>query len=352
MATTDQYLYSIGYMLKDHLVKDLEKTLKTRVSQFEITGIESQERFGATGSLIIAKYKINTDLGNFQQHLAIKFNPSKESSLEELKNAILLENRFFSFPQFGVPKVLFMSTSDPNVMIYEGVEGINYDEINEKGHLPFLAGQLLSLIHGGEIRPVQEELYRDLARILGRKLAVTGKELEISQVMGAAFNSIQHASSGCNAFSDFHQSNVMVTFSDSKPIKMWVIDPEFMQEGSFDRMEDVGTFFGFQFLKEYQQTGGYDQSKIDLIQFLRGYDMVFEQFSGRRLYEIYPHGLPIHFFIAFWTLMDALDLANNRLGDTTFSHPEIQDRIQFALQFLKDKSFIEFVNNEITRKRR
>ncbi|RMG20852.1 MAG: hypothetical protein D6732_28240 [Methanobacteriota archaeon] len=350
MATTDQYLLSIGHMLKDHLVDELEKFYRRKVNHFDIHSIQSQERFGATGSLIIAKYSISTDIGDFDRHLAIKFNPSKESALEELKNAILLENQFFSFPQFGVPKVLFMSTSDPNVLIYEGIEGINYDEIEEKGKLPYLAGQLLALIHGGEIRPVQEELYRDLARILGRKLATTGKELEISQAMGGAFNTIQQASSGCNAFSDFHQSNVMVTFSDGKPIKMWVIDPEFMQEGSFDRMEDVGTFFGFQFLKEYQIAGTYEQAKIDLLQFLRGYDSIFYQLSGRRLFEIYPHGFPIQFFIAFWVLMDGLDLAENRLNDPTFSHPEIQDRIDFALKFLRDQSFINFINKEMTKK--
>lgn len=350
MASTDQYLKSLGFMLKDFFVDGLEKKFKRKLTHFDITGIESTERFGATGSLIIAKYYITTNFGDFVRHLAIKFIPTKESSLQELKNAIILENKFFSFPEFGIPKVLFMSTTDPNVMIYEGIEGTNYDDIPEKGPLPYMAGQLLSLIHGGQIRPVNEELYRDLARILGRNLAPTGKELEISKGMGMAFNLIQNSSSGCNAFSDFHQSNVMVTFADGRPIKLWVIDPEFMQEGSFDRMEDVGTFFGFQFFKEYQQTGSYSNSVVDLISFLKGYDAVFHQLSGRNLFEIYPNGLPIPFFIGFWALMDALDLANNRLKDSSFSHPEISSRIDFSLKLLGDTTLVDRVMKEISRR--
>ncbi len=223
-------------------------------------------------------------------------------------------------------------------MVYEGVEGINYDEVENKGELPYLAGKLLALIHGGNIRPVDEELYRDLARILGRNLALTGKEYEISHAMGTAFETIKHASSGCNAFSDFHQSNVMVTLNNGKPQKLWVIDPEFMQMGSFDRMEDAGTFFGHQFYLEYRETGQYERSLNDMIKFLLGYDSIFKQLTQRRLYEIYPHGIPITFFIGFWALMDALDLLNNRLENATPEHPEILSRIDFALQFLGDSS--------------
>ncbi len=335
------YVHPVIKMLEPYIRAEAGKHFGQEVEVLELGEIKSKEKFGATGSLLIVSIEFVTEFGPYLSSLAIKFVPSKASAMLELKNATLLENQFFAFPQFGIPKILLATTDNPVVLIYEGIEGINYDEIPRKQDLPKWAGKMLALIHGSEIRPVDDSLYRDLARILGKSLEHTGMEVQISNAMGRAYQNIQQSYSGCNAFSDFHQSNVMVTYANSTPIKMWVIDPEFMQVGSFDRMEDVGTFFGFQFLMEYIETGEFVRATLDLLKFLDGYNEILFQLTGRKLYEIYPNGIPVPFFIAMWALMDAIDLAVNRIGNNSYSHPEVVNRLNFAVALLNNQKFHE-----------
>jgi len=247
-----------------------------------------------------------------------------------------LDIKFRTAPEFGVPKVIFSSTSDPTLIIYEGIEGTNYDELEANGK-EVEAGKLLATIHGKDTRPVQTEIYRNLMRMIGSHLSVLGREQEISNLLTHHFERMTDAMSGTNPFSDFHQSNVMMSLYQDQITKAYVIDPEFMQKGSFDRMEDVGTFFGAQALEEYNQSGRITDTLQELHDFLEAYQHKVVEMGGYRWKDMYPRGNPLGFFIAQWALMDALDYALNRGGN--FQSPEVQQRVNFVIFLLQQVDF-------------
>jgi hypothetical protein len=343
----EQVVQSILPLFKNQFVEQIAEKYQTLIEDFEFVGTTTNQKFGATGSLLITDVQIKANVANeikdYKIRIAIKFTDDQRSATLEMKNSLLLENKFFSYPEFSTAKLLYGSTEEPITLVYEGLEGRNYDEIEGITDKSFYAGKLLAIIHGPELKQVDDALYQNLARMLAQHLEPTGKEVEISHGLKNAYEQISGMPSGCNPFSDFHQSNVMIQLSsdNSQIAKMYVIDPEFMQVGRFDRMEDTGTFFGSQFLSEFANTGSINQSIKDFVEFCKGYNSVIAPNNGATLNQIYPKGVPIQFTIALWTLLDTIDFVLNRTDDKSFNSPEVDIRIKFVLYILNSNELYE-----------
>lgn len=337
----EQTVQSILPFLHEYFTGLARSSIDPSINHVEFISTATKERRGVSGSVLISDVVYSARNEMRTKTIALKFFNDKSSALNELKNAMELVIKFKSVPEFGIPDVIFASTESPILIIYEGVTGTNYDELNipKKARE---AGRLLATIHGAQIRPVNTDLYLNLIRMMGTHLAPTGKEKEIANSLRYHYDKLQGAKSGCDPFSDFHQSNVMISHVGEEIMKAYVIDPEFMQKGSFDRLEDVGVFFGMQLLEEYRSNNSLNDGLKSINEFFRGYNSKMKELGSISLSEIYPRGCPLSFFIAQWALMDSLDIAINRGGD--LSSPEVTLRIDFAL-FVLNNDQIRFPNS-------
>ena len=112
-----------------------------------------------------------------------------------------------------------------------------------------------------------------------------------------------------------------------------------MEKGNFDRMEDMGVFFGKQLLDEYMEKGEITKGIRDVHEFLWGYEKKNIENGGLKMSDIYRHGCPISFFIAIWVLMDTYEqVMVSHDGD--FSAPETQKRVDFVFHILNNDFFV------------
>jgi hypothetical protein len=339
----EQTVQTMLPILKNHFLEKAKKEFQAKIENLEFTATQTTERAGASGRVLISNIYYKTEHGEAIETVALKFFENTNSAITEIRNAMVLEIKFRAAPEFGIPKVIFASTKDPVLIIYEGIQATNYDEL-DMDKKAWEAGRLLATIHGTEIRPVDKTLYRDLQRMIGVQLAETGFEQIISQGMGYYYQQLENAYSGCNPFSDFHQSNVMIkSFNDYHIGKVYVIDPEFMQKGSFDRLEDVGTFFGFQLFQEFEKSNSITQGLEDVNEFFEGYQSKQLEMGGVPWNQMYPSGCPLPFFLAQWALMDALDMVINRGGD--LKSPEALTRLNYAKYILQLENVFQFPKN-------
>ncbi len=324
------------HLIQEYLIEVASKQFRAPVYNLQLTATQTKQRFGASGQLLISDIYYDTEYGENSTNIAFKYFNEEAGALVELKNSIELDFRFKSHPHFATPKLIFASTKDPVLLIYEGINAINYDEIevtNKASH----AGELLAAIHRGNPKPVNKDIYKGLARMIGKYIEATGLEKKISDGLGRIFNKMENAMSGCDPFSDFHQSNVMLSTQDDLINKVYIIDPEFMQKGRFDRLEDVGTFFAFQLLNEYKETKSIKNGLREVNEFLKAYQRLNLIQQGLTWKQMYPNGCPLSFFVAQWAIMDSLD-KSMRL-QKVITDPELLLQIKFADYILSTDPF-------------
>ncbi len=308
------------------------------VNDINVYWTETKRKVGVTGEVFISKIYYHTEYGDYQATIAFKYYLDEGNILPEIKNALELDIRFKSSPEFGVARLLYTSTKDPIMAIYEGIPGINYDEI-AFSNKAYYAGRILAELHTHKTKNVDLQTYKTLAQLIAMKFAVTGKEREISLGLGKTLRKIDGRLSGCNTHGDFHQSNVMLHISDNEVMKTYILDPEYMQKGNFDRMDDMGTFFGDQLLQEYLETGDIRNGINDVYLFLNGYNRRLLENGGKSLKEMYPQGNPLTFFVSQWALMKILDDAN-RYYSEDITNPTGTKYLNFVLYILNRDPFI------------
>ncbi|MCE7737008.1 MAG: hypothetical protein GPJ54_19135 [Candidatus Heimdallarchaeota archaeon] len=335
----EQTVQTMLPILKNHFYEMAQRKFRAKINQLEFTATQTTERAGASGRVLISNIYYKTEYGEATETVALKFFENTNSAITEIRNAMMLEIKFRAAPEFGIPRVIFASTKDPVLIIYEGIQATNYDEI-EIEKKAWEAGRLLATIHGSEVRPVDKTLYRDLQRMIGAQLAETGFEQQISNGMGYYYQMLENAHSGCDPFSDYHQSNVMIRTINSEISKVYIIDPEFMQKGSFDRLEDIGTFFGYQLFQEFEEKHHVNTGLKDIHEFFVGYQSKMHEMGGPNWKQIYPDGCALPFFLGQWALMDALDMVINRGGN--LKSPEALTRLNFAKYVLQLENAFQF----------
>ena len=125
---------------------------------------------------------------------------------------------------------------------------------------------------GYDPRSVIIDIYEELFRRL--ILTIFGgeeKEQEIMEKSKILLDMVSNSQGGSDSFGDFHQSNLMIrTTPQGEIVNIAIIDPTFWMQGSFDRFEDIGTFFGRQALIEYRTTNTMLSTISDIKQFIEG----------------------------------------------------------------------------------
>ena len=325
----EEIVQSNLHLIEHYLIDKASKYFLAPIDTIQIIETKTRQKIGETGQVLISTILYDTPLGPTTTEVAFKYFESVANLMAEIKNSIELDVLFKTSPEFGTPKLLFASTRDPALVIYEGIDAVNYDELDYEAK-PTFAGRLLAEVHQPINKNINFEVYKSFSRQLANRYESVDLETKISHAMGRLTDRIEHMSSGCNPFNDFHQSNLMMSVIHDQVSKTYLLDPEFMSKESFDRMEDIGVFFGQQLLNEYLSTGDVETGVKDVHTFLKAYEGKNIENGGMAWKSIYQNGNPLIFYLGIWLLMDNEHKAA-QLYEGDITHPDILKRVEFLL---------------------
>ncbi|UJG41999.1 MAG: hypothetical protein K9W45_05910 [Candidatus Heimdallarchaeum aukensis] len=293
------------------------------IIDININNIKYFKTAGRFGEVFVVDVYYSSEITEHKKKVAIKFIENSNDALLEIKNTMTLEKKFAARSVVRIPRFIYVNLGDNPFIAYEGITGINYEDAVEVRNKSFWAGYVLAVIHGGQTRKVMVDIYEELHRRLVFK--IFGGDEQESTVVEKSKPFLQMISSsmgGCDAFGDFHQSNLMLRITpDNQVITIALIDPTFWMKGSYDRFEDMGTFFGRQSILEYRETNNLVETAKDIRKFLKGYNVHLKELHVPTLEEMYPKGLPIDFYIALWAMMDYIEKTEHQ--GISKEHPDI-----------------------------
>ncbi|MHA1668693.1 MAG: hypothetical protein ACTSUR_08550 [Candidatus Heimdallarchaeaceae archaeon] len=331
-----------------YLIDEARKKTGKDVQEVSIKDIEYYKASGRFGDVYVIDVIYDSSYGNHSTKLAIKFIESMNEVITEIKNSSFLEKKFSTRSMVKIPRYIYVNLKKPTFIAYEGITGINYEDAFDVKRKSFWAGYVLSIIHEGKPKPVIIDIYEELFRRL--VLTIFGgeeSEQEIMEKSKILLDMISTSEGGSDAFGDFHQSNLMIrTTPQGEVVNIALIDPTFWMQGSFDRFEDMGTFFGRQIFIEYRETKNFEYTLNDIVDFIQGYNVHLREINGATLEEMYPKGYPLDFFVAIWAMMDIIDKTHTM--NITIEHPDVILLKQLAYLLLTEQPIGKVINSYIT----
>ncbi|MHA1401044.1 MAG: hypothetical protein ACTSQE_11915 [Candidatus Heimdallarchaeaceae archaeon] len=322
--TTQELLVKLIKSFKYYFISEAAKSTGKNILEINIDSVQYNKRAGRFGEVFVIDVFYSSKFGNHKSKVAIKFIEDPSDAMLEIKNTVYLEKKFSARSVVRIPRFIFVNLSNNPFIAYEGISGINYEEAVTIREKSFWAGYVLSIIHGGQTRPVMTDVYEEIFRRL--VMMIYGGEEAEQEIMEKSKNMINMVATsqgGCDAFGDYHQSNLMLrTTANNEIVSIALIDPTFWMKGSYDRWEDVGTFFGRQSIIEYRSNRNLADTIEDVKQFIRGYNVHLREINVPSLSDIYPKGFPVDFYIAIWAMMDYIEKTVNQKIPIT--HPDIQ----------------------------
>ena len=330
-----------------YLIDEARKEKGSEVTEVKIDDIEYHKASGRFGDVYVIDVYYTSAVGKHKSKLAIKFIENSTDVITEIKNSSFLEKRFSTRSFVQVPRYIYVNLKQPTFIAYEGIAGVNYEDAHSVTDKSFWAGYVLSIIHEGKPRSVIIDIYEELFRRL--ILTIFGgeeKEQEIMEKSKVLLDMVSNSQGGSDSFGDFHQSNLMIrTTPQGEIVNIAIIDPTFWMQGSFDRFEDIGTFFGRQALIEYRTTNTMLSTISDIKQFIEGYNVHLKEVNGIPLEEMYPKGYPLDFFLSIWAMMDIIDKTNTL--NIPADHPDVVLLKEMAYNFLTEHPISKEVNTFI-----
>jgi len=339
-------LTTIGESLDSYFKSQIFETTGEMPSLISIKEVNSIEKGTSKSKVHFVTYYLNTDIGEQSINLVVKFSADEVRYNKEIKNYDIISKTTERFPGIYIPEIIYKSHSN-RCIIYEGIIGKSFRETNlDKNFKHQLAGQTLSTIHGVETNKFATEPYKKLVLYLLSTLKDTSLESEILDLMLPSFLSLEKSLGSTLIHGDFHQGNLLfssdVTSAGSEiteefppKIKVYVIDPEFIMPGR-DRAEDIGTFFAKPLIKEFQKYKNFDETKKDIIAFLKGYNFALSKMgSDFVLQDLYSKGLTIDFHVASYILYDISEKVENKKKQ--LEEEDVQIKVKLLKQILSDK---------------
>ena len=142
----EEIVQSNLHLIEHYLIDKASKHFLAPIDEIQIIETATRQKIGETGQVLISTVLYDTSLGPTSTQVAFKYFESVANLMAEVKNSIELDVLFKTSPEFGTPKLLFASTRDPPLVIYEGIDAVNYDELEFDGKAKF-AGRLLPEVH-------------------------------------------------------------------------------------------------------------------------------------------------------------------------------------------------------------
>lgn len=350
-----ELLTRIVSCFEDYLKTAVEKVTQSRPRFITFNDVTSIRKMGRTGKIHLVSLNLGTDAGSFKTMLALKFSSSPQKVIQEAENSKILISRLEQLPDdfdnLKTPKLIY---SDPksHLLIYEGIIGQTYTESKiERMFKAKTAGKLLAAIHGSQTDRIDVEKYKGLMALVLIDLPLSDQhKRDISLAVDFSLSKMRNSIGGSLIFADFHMDNVIfgqsikrdnLDFSVLKDMSavykqnVYIIDPEYLYPGDSDRFEDIGTFFAYPCLQEFKRFGTVNETRKDILTFLLGYNQILKLIVRKDLADLYPHGVPIGFHMAYNLFLGARELIRKARGDEKVL-PEVEARILLGIHLLQN----------------
>ena len=341
-------LTTIGESLERFFKERITEKIGERPSYISINDVNAKEIGTSKSKVFIVTYYLSSDCGDQEVNLVVKFSANEERYYKEIDNYKLFSDIPQRHPGIYMPLIVYKSPTN-HCIIYEGVSGKNFRESKlDKNFKHNLAGQTLSAIHGIEKDVIDSDPYKKLVLYLISTFDSPEIEETILDLILPSLRSLEKSQGSTTIHGDFHQGNILFsseiidnskqkTSKDPPKIKTFFIDPEFAMSGR-DRCEDIGTFFAKPTIIEFRKYQTVDDTKKNLIAFLKGYDHILTQMkAGYGLLDLYPSELTIDFHIASFILYDISTQVHNK--KKYIDSKEIQEDLKLLKIILKEKPF-------------
>jgi hypothetical protein len=350
-----ELLTRIVSCFEDYLKTAVEKVTQSRPRFITFNDVTSIRKMGRTGKIHLVSVNLGTDAGSVKTMIALKISSSPKKVIQEAENSEILIKRLEQLPDdFDYLKTPKLIHSDPEsrLLIYEGIFGQTYLESKiERMFKAKTTGKLLAAIHGSQTERIDVEKYKGLMALVLIDLPLSDHhKRDISLAVDFSLSKMRHSIGGSLIFADFHMDNVIfgqsikhdnLDYSVLKDMSavykqnVYIIDPEYMYPGDSDRFEDIGTFFAYQCLQEFRKFRTVNETRKDILTFLLGYNQILKLIVRKDLADLYPHGVPIGFHMAYNLFLGARELIRKARGDEKVL-PEVEDRILLGIHLLQN----------------
>ena len=341
-------LTTIGESLERFFKERISEKIGERPSHISINDVNAKEIGTSKSKVFLVTYYLSSDCGDQEVNLVVKFSANEERYSKEIDNYKLFSDIPQRYPGIYMPLIVYKSPTN-HCIIYEGVSGKNFRESSlDKNFKHHLAGQTLSAIHGIEKGTIDSEPYKKLVLYLISTFGSPELEENILDLIIPSLRSLEKSQGSTTIHGDFHQGNILFSSEiignnkqesskDPPKIKTFFIDPEFAMSGR-DRCEDIGTFFAKPTIIEFRKYQTVDDTKKNLIAFLKGYNHALTQMkAGYELLDLYPSELTIDFHIASFILYDISTQVHNKKKN--IDSKKIQEDLKLLKIILSEKPF-------------
>ena len=340
----------IGESLKEYFIAKINEIMSKKPNYITITSISAEERGTSKSKVYYVSYHLNTDLGEFEIPLAVKFASSQERFEKEIANYQIFQNLPLRYPLVNIPDMIYKSPST-RCIIYEGIKGTSFRESTlDKNYKHQLAGQVLAAFHGTKKERINIEPYKKILLYLISVMNDETIEQRLLDNFLPYLVSLESALGGTIIHGDYHQGNLLFKdSSDTLPktgknksnVSVYLIDTEFATP-SRDRFEDIGTFYAKPMLKEYLKFESVNNTLSNIKMFVEGYNLALRELGATfKLGDLYPKGITLPFHLAFYFLYEITEQITEK--GLYLDYTDIQKRVELIDKILTEPILADII---------
>ncbi len=332
---------TIGKSLFDYFSSKIFSISGRKPTVIKIKDIISNEERSTRSKTHNVTYLLETDMGDYNLNIVVKFAKNEESYIKELSNHDFLDNTTKSKDCIKVPAILYKSPTNRSI-IYEGVVDENYERQLPLDTIISLSAKALAMIHGIYPKEQDFDTYKSIVVFLISQLEDKYLEEEILNLFLPSLAKIQKSRGATVIHGDFHRANLkfvpaQLMDDNCYNTTVYVLNTEFL-ESNKDRCEDIGAYFALPAIKDFQKEGSLASTQNNVRKFILEYDKQLKELgSEKELADFYPNGYTIDFHVATYILYDIVD--SRKREKISMDSKKIQLELALLKKILAEEPF-------------
>lgn len=306
------------------------------------------------GDLVEIQLEISylSDQGEHIPSVLLKQFRTLELLDNEVERYSNIDAKCVRFPDIDVNPMISINR-DLRYVVYEDPSGLTIDKISLPGDLAnYMLGRVLGVIQGFDLKEVAESTIREFMIFMLMHMPFTSEEkVSIGDMMEPIFAQYSANTGRYRPVTSFSLENILITprtstisFDNIKDgsafsIRIVMKDPENITR---DRMADIAYLFKDMAMEEFLRTSTFDNTKIAVTQFMKGYSEVLDVLRIPPFEYMYPNGFPLDLqFIAVAWMDELQKVRTEPINPDNFEDREV---LIYTYFLLTAKPFADFID--------